>query len=51
MQAFGRGGGSGELLTTKTQCICVHTCDVFSLFMKLGDPPKGWWWGGGGGGS
>ena len=39
---FPKGGeGFGLLLTTKTQCIRVHACNVFPLFMKFGGPPKG----------
>ena len=34
-------GGSGLLLSTKTQRICSRTCDIFSLFMKFGASPKG----------
>ena len=30
------------------QCICMHACNVFSLFMKFGDTPKGSGEGGGG---
>ena len=29
-------------LRTKTWCTHTHTCYVFSLFMKFGDPRKGW---------
>ena len=33
------GGGSGQMLTIKTRCICVHICMLatfFPLFMKFG---------------
>ena len=38
---FRKGGIRVKLLTTEMWCIRVHACDVFSLFMKFGGPPKG----------